>query len=286
MSNPQPPMTWEEFQELEAALPGRRIAWGNEERAYGELRLPEGPGPHPVGVLVHGGCWSSIADLGYLGHLAEALCAQGWATWSPEFRRTDDAGGEWPNTLHDVGRGLDYLRVLAEAHPINLAQVVTIGHSSGGHLALWLAARPGLPDSEQARPLRGEAPLAVRGVVGLAPISDLLDFNERETSGCPPTSVADLLGGDPREHADRVHLADPAARLPLGVPQLLLTGALDATVPPEHVRIYGDRARAAGDVVSIVEIDGAGHFEVVAPGHPTWGDTAAHLHAFLGRMEG
>jgi len=275
------PMSWEQFRELDPAAPGLRIAWGEGDLAFGDLRLPPGPGPHPVVAVVHGGCWRSIASLDYMSHVAEALTASGWATWSLEFRRVDDPGGRWPGLLRDVGMGLDHLRTLADEHPIDPDRVVALGHSSGGHLALWLAARAGLPDAPGAAVLRGSDPLRVHGVIGLAPIADLAALHAAGGEGCEESSVLDLLGGGTELDRERLHLADPASRLPLGVPQLLITGLRDDTVPAAHARAYGERARVGGDAVTIVEVEEAGHFEVVAPWAEGWTAISGEIDRFL-----
>lgn len=284
MAQAKQPIPWEDFEQVAPDTSGDRIAWGGGPLAFGDLRLPDGPGPHPVAVVVHGGCWQSLAELGYVSHLAGALAEEGWATWSLEFRRLDDEGGAWPGMLQDVGNGLDHLRTLAEEWPLDLDRVVTVGHSSGGHLALWLAARADLPSTGTAAPLRGSDPLPVHGVIGLAPICDLVDLHGRTDQGCPESSVSDLLEGEPAEQPERLALVDPSSRLPLGVPQLLLTGTLDETVPLAHVRTYGAKALAAGDPVTTKEVPDAGHFEVVAPWDPTWPVTLAALRAFLGQV--
>lgn len=262
----QDPMTWPEFRALDPAPPDHRIAWGDHPEARGELFLPAGAGPHPVVVLVHGGCWLSIADAGYVSHLARALTGAGRAVWSLEFRRIDQDGGAWPGILEDVAAGADHLRRLARDHPLDLDGVVAMGHSSGGHLALWLAARGGLPADGPGGPrLRGEDPLAVAAVVGVAAIADLDEFHGRRDRGCGADIVPRLLGGEPADVGGRLDLTSPARRLPLGVPQLLITGVLDTTVPPEHGRAWAALARAAGDPVRLLEVAGAGHFEPVAP---------------------
>lgn len=270
MSGGHEVMTWETFRQLEPARPAVAIARQDGSGDRGELRTPRGAGPHPVAVVVHGGCWSAIAGPAYMSHLAEALTELGWAAWSPAFLRADDPGGSWPGMLEDVGEALDDLRIFGAEHDLDLGRVVTIGHSSGGHLALWLAARAAIPPSGDGARLRGLDPLRVAAVVGLAPIADLRDFHARPDRGCPPSAVSDLLGGPPATVPGRSALVDPAALVPIGVPQLLITGALDATVPTSHVRGYARRAAAAGDSVVAIEVPSAGHFELVAPRHDTW----------------
>jgi acetyl esterase/lipase len=212
-----------------------------------------------VVIVLHGGCWLSAYDLGYISGLAAALADDGIATWSLEYRRVGDDGGGWPGTFTDVGLGADHLRTLAAPFDLDLDRVVAVGHSAGGHLALWLAARPGLgPDDE----LRGADPLHVTGAVALAGIADLADYASPEGCG---SAVAPLLGGEPAEVPERVPRVSPIERVPLGVPQHLIVGGLDPIVPLEHVRRYADRARAAGDHVEVTVISEVGHFEPVAP---------------------
>ena len=280
------PMTWEDFRERTPARPGERIARRDGPGIRGELRLPAGGGPHPVAVIVHGGCWSDIANASYMADLAEALTSFGWATWLPEFLRLGDAGAAWPGMLEDVGRALDRVRALASDHPLDVTRVVTVGHSSGGHLALWLAGRPHLnPDGDGAR-LRGDDPVRPCGVIGVAPITDLRDFHAREDRGCPRTAVSDLLGGTPDAVPSRAALADPGAGRPIDVPCLLVTGALDDTVPTPHARTWARDEAKAGEAVRVVEVAGAGHFELVAPEHPTWSArTGPEIRAFLARFE-
>jgi acetyl esterase/lipase len=279
-------MSWSEFSELPARGGGERIAWGEGPREFGVLRLPAGAGPHPVALLLHGGCWCSEADADYLSHLGAWLADLGWATWTPSFPRSDDPGGGWPGTLAAVGRAADHLRTLASAGPLDAARAVAIGHSSGGHLALWLAARPGLSVEGDAGALRGPAPLSIRGVIGLAPIADLGAFHRDGGFGCDDDAVERLLGAGPGEAPERWEAADPACRVPLRVPQLVLTGALDDVVPPGHSAAYAARAQASGDDVSCLDIAGAGHFELVAPASASWSAVARPMSRFLEGLDG
>lgn len=259
------------------ALPSRpadhRIAWGAGAEQFGDLRLPAGPGPHPVVVLVHGGCWLSAYGLDYMGAMADALAAAGIASWSIEFRRVGSPGGGWPGTMQDVGAAIDHLRALSASHPLDLDRVALSGHSAGGHLVLWAAARGKQPASS---PLHTADPLPVRGVVALAPIADLAASVTAERPLCNG-SAAQLLGGTPAEVADRYALASPAEMLPLGVPYVIVNGAEDPIVPPAHVTAFADRARKAGDRVRLEIVPASGHFEPVAPGRAAFAVTLAAI---------
>jgi acetyl esterase/lipase len=247
-----------------AALPqppaDHTIAYGPAPQQVAELRLPKGRGPHPVVLVIHGGCWQVPWAFDQVRALAAALTAEDFATWSLEYRRIGDPGGGWPGTLEDVARGADHLREVAKAHPLDLDRVVVLGHSAGGHLALWLAARHRLPTDS---PLRGEPPLPVRGVVTLAGITDLRAGAAGRVCG---EAIPQLLGGPPEARAFRLGQASPIELVPLGVPQRLLVGARDAIVPAEQARAYAAAATAAGDAVEVRVLEGAGHFEPVDPG--------------------
>jgi acetyl esterase/lipase len=251
-----------------ATLPQPRadhvVAYGESPQQVAELRLPRGPGPHPVAILIHGGCWETPWALDQLRSLAAALTAEGFATWSLEYRRLGDPGGGWPGTLADVGRGADRLREVAAAHRLDLARVVAVGHSAGGHLALWLAARHKLP----RRSLLWRAdPLPLRGVVALAGIPDLRAAAAGRVCG---DAVLRLLQGSPDERADRVAESSPIELLPLGVRQRLVCGALDSLVPNELARAYQAAASRAGDDVHLEVVEGVGHFELVDPMSTAW----------------
>src|SRR3954469_3797173 len=142
-----------------------RIAYGPDPLHFGDLRVPTGGGPHPVALVVHGGFWRNRYDLEHIGHLCAALTAEGVATWSIEYRRLGDTGGGWPGTFADVAAAAKYLRTLTPLYDLDLGRVVTMGHSAGGHLALWLA---GCGKIAEGDPLHVADPLPLSGVVSLA----------------------------------------------------------------------------------------------------------------------
>jgi acetyl esterase/lipase len=242
------PATWDDVLALPAASKGERIAYGPAAKQFGDLRVPAGPGPHPVVVLLHGGCWQAEYDLEYFAHLADVLARHGIASWSLEYRGLGDDGGGWPGTFDDVAAGVAHLRVLAKSHPLDLDRVVLAGHSAGGQLALYLAAKP---------------PVKVRGVVGLAAIVDLREY--AAGAGSCNQSVVPLLGGAPDAVPDRYAATSPIEMAPIGVPVRLVIGAVDAIVPPASNERFAAQARAQGDDVELAVVEGAGHFDVVLP---------------------
>ena len=114
------------------------IRYGDHPAQFAELTVPDGPGPWPVAVVIHGGFWRRQYDLSLGRPLAETLPLEGWAALNIEYRRVGDGGG-YPATLDDVGAAIDALADVDA--PLDLGRVVTIGHSAGGHLAAWAATR-------------------------------------------------------------------------------------------------------------------------------------------------
>jgi acetyl esterase/lipase len=270
-------LEWSDIAALPQEPADERIQYGADPLQFGELRLPAGPGPHPVAVFIHGGCWRSHFDLRHVASASAALARAGVATWTIEYRRIGDAGGGWPGTFQDVALGTDHLRTLAQRYPLDLTRVVLIGHSAGGHLALWLAARHHLPPGS---PIGSADPLPIRGVVPLAGITDLRTFGAG-AGGCN-AAVAALLGGTPEEVPTRYAQANPMELLPSGVPTRLLHGALDPIVPVEQSRSFQAHGSERGDDTRLRVIEGMGHFDLIAPTSPAWRQVERTVRSLLG----
>jgi acetyl esterase/lipase len=253
------------------ALPSRpadvKASYGPGELQFGELRLPLGRGPFPVAVVIHGGCWvAKFATLQNTAALADALRDAGVATWNIEYRRLDHPGGGWPGTFTDVADATDHVRKLAAQHPLDLSRVVTVGHSAGGHLALWAAARSKLP---KGSPLIRQDPLPLRAAVALGGPGDLRGFSEYAARICGSNVIEALMGGGPSAVADRYAQGSPIELLPFGVSQVLIVGGRDGVMPPAARQAYASTATKAGDTVEVIEVPG-GHFEVIAPTSEAW----------------
>jgi acetyl esterase/lipase len=227
--------------------------YGNKRSQLGELFLPAGEGPFPVAVVIHGGFWKAQYGRKLMHPLCRDLAKRGWAAWNLEYRRLGRlSGGGWPNTFDDVAAAIDHLPdVLAT---LDLARVVVIGHSAGGHLAAWSATRssPRVP---------------VTGVVSQAGVLDLRRTWEwRLSNGV----VRRLLGGTPEQQPERYAVASPAARLPLGVPVLLTHGGRDENVPLAMSEEFERAATAAGDECELVVLPDDDHFCHLDPAHAAW----------------
>ncbi|MBL0173611.1 MAG: alpha/beta hydrolase [Gemmatimonadaceae bacterium] len=240
-----------------------RVAYGADSLQFGELRIPDGRGPFPVAVVIHGGCWlSRYASLRNTAALAEALANAGVASWNIEYRRYDHPGGGWPGTFRDAADGADFVRTLARTYPLDTTRVVAAGHSAGGHLALWLATRKTL---DAASPLAGGSPLSLSGVVSIGGIADLREFYARERGTCGNPAVESLLGGVPDSVPARLHDASPIERLPLGVPTVHIAGDRDFIAPPAVREAFVRAARLRGDSAWVTTIPVDGHFEAITP---------------------
>ena len=272
-------MTPQELQALPTQAADERGAYGEDSSQYGELRVPTGPGPHPVVVLIHGGCFkAAYATLRDLAPMGDALKADGIATWNIEYRRLGQPGGGWPGTYLDVSKGIDHLRALAGRHDLDLGRVVLLGHSAGGHLAMWAAARARVPTGS---PLYTPDPLPVQGVIDLAGPLDLTANIPGYEHLCRDTVITALLGGSPAMMPERYAQASPIKLLPLGVPQALVIGDHEDFVPRPFVEAYAAAAARAGDSVRIITIRRAGHFEIASPRSTAWPQVEAAIRSLL-----
>lgn len=259
-----------------------RLAYGPETLQFGELHLPGRAEQHPVAVVIHGGFWHTPYDYTLMTGLADDLAARGIAAWNIEYRRIGDKEGGWPNTLLDTASAADFVRDIAPLYQLDLQRVVTLGHSAGGHLALWLAARQRIPEGnvlayDSTEGNKGEH-LAISGSISLAGVSDLVMGWQREIGS---RAVEKLIGGSPESIPERYAEASPAELLPLGVPQVLIHGTADDRVPFDMSETYLAKALAAGDDVQLIELPGVDHFALIDPTSEAWTKTVYALEELL-----
>ena len=274
------PITFSQLLARPRATADQRIAYGPDPLQFGELWLPRGTGRHPVIVLIHGGCWrADLPGLELMDYMAADLRDRGYAVWNLEYRRIGHPGGGYPGTFQDVAAGIDHLRAVSSRRRLDLDRVAVSGHSAGGHLALWAAARDRLPPGS---PLRTAQPLALRGVVSLAGIADLAAYRQTGPDACGGPSTIDRLVGL-QETGGRDVLADtsPPALLPLGDRQIVISGAVDPIVPPDFGRDYALAASTSGDPAISVVLEGAGHFELIDPTSAVWPAVAEAYEGLL-----
>jgi acetyl esterase/lipase len=242
----------------------RRLAYGSDPNQFGELRLPAGPGPHPVIVGIHGGFWRKTYDLAHFGHVCTALTKLGFATWNLEYRRVGQKGGGYPGTLQDVARGTDFLSELANDHPLAVDRTMAIGHSAGGQLALWLGGRHHIDTHASLYTAR---PFRLHSIVALAAISDLATASILHLGD---GIVDQFMGGDPQAVPKHYAAASPIELVPLGMPQRVIHGAEDDVVPISISERYCRAARARGDETVLQALPQVGHFELIDPDSKAW----------------
>jgi acetyl esterase/lipase len=268
---------------LPSSAPALTEAYGKEPTQVGDLRLPAGPGPHPVVIVIHGGCWwKGFATRQNTAALASRLTEKGFATWNIEYRQagekdkdgkySGDAGAGWPGTFNDWAAATDHLRDLAKRYPIDLARLAVTGHSAGAHAALWVASRHKLPkDSDIASP----DPLKIGAVVAIDGPADPSSEIETFEKGCGVPAGKAMFGGTPAEQPKRWAEGSPQAQLPLDVKSGLVSASL--FLSPTAAAKWVTEARKGKGKSSALILGGTGHFEVIAPGSPVWSQVEAFL---------
>ncbi len=246
------------YEEVEA-LPFRpaehRLAYGEDPAQYALLWNPvlaQDATAKALIVFIHGGCWLNAYDIEHSYGLSTALSQQGYAVLSLEYRRTGDAGGGWPGTFDDIRAALAFTKQL-QSSDLNPLPVIALGHSAGGHLAL----------------LAGAQDASLQGIVGLAAITDIIDYGRGQNS-CE-TATAQFMGGDFASRTAAYHAANPAELKP-HANTFLLQGSADAIVSPTQANIPG---------ALTINLQGAGHFDWLHPGSPAFQTLLSTLSATL-----
>ena len=264
-------MSYGDFQKLAQPAAPRTIMYGADPLQHVELWTPAGCGPFPVVIVIHGGCWqTAIAKADIMHRVAQALACRGVVAWNIEYRGIDVAGGGYPGTFEDVAAAADMVGTRANQYNLDPQNVVAVGHSAGAHLALWLAGRGRI---EADSSLRAECPQRLRGVVALGGLHDLEEARTRAAEACGGDTVDRLVGRATAKHPDPFGDTSPVSLLPVGIPQVLISGSADTIAPPQFASDYAGKAVASGDKLTTRTIESQGHFELITPG-TTAGDAA------------
>lgn len=222
--------------------------YGSEEYQEGDLYIPYTKKPIAVICLFHGGFWQMPHDREQLTPLAVNFAKKGFAVWNVEYRRIGAGGGGWRGTFDDATASINHLVRLKEKYDLlDISKTIIIGHSAGGHLAIWRSKQV------ETKPY---------AVVGLAPITDLEKTFGTKTG---KKAVSALLNGSPDEHPKRYALHSPIKMLPIGVRQLIIHGDRDEYVPVEWARNFVACSRNAGDTIDYIEVDNGGHMDYLDP---------------------
>ncbi|MDG1908879.1 MAG: alpha/beta hydrolase [Pseudomonadales bacterium] len=249
-------VSFSEIQALEYSAPNEVVPYGAGEHQFAEYWHPGTSEPALV-ILIHGGCWSNEYGLDHIRALASKLKGSGYAVWSTEYRRVGDVGGGWPGTFEDIADSLNYTDKLSN---INQHAKFVVGHSAGGHLALWVAAAGHLPLES---PLGKRMKTQIQGAIGLAPIADLAAYSLGDNS-CEVVTEK-LMGGSAIDLAERYALGSPSALLP-SIDSILIHGEGDTIVNISQSQRYA----ASSSRASIIPLKGLGHFDMINPEGPVF----------------
>lgn len=269
---------WSEINSFEKVPYDYLVPYGEEVLQIGELRTPEKFDTFPVVIMIHGGCWLSDFNLDHVSTISADLVKEGYAVWTPEYRRVGNEGGGYPNTFKDIQASVNFLRTLADIYPLDLNNVVVMGHSAGGHLALWLATQQNLSKGSR---LYDPNPLPLKGVISLAGITDLGAY-DAIGNDCS-TAVTKLMGGTSEAMASRYYKGSPINLLPAKIPMRLVHGALDNIVPLSQSETFATKAKKAGDDVEVIKVEGAAHFDMVSPYSAAWQVVKEELNQLVSR---
>lgn len=271
------PTELRDYVAMERPQPNEVITYGAATSQAIDVFLPDDEGPHPVAIMIHGGCWSNIPGAGreQLRHMGLELARRGVAAWSIGYRRADESGGGYPGTFEDVAAAIDMLPKQAERLNLDLAHSVMIGHSAGGHLALWAAARPRLSRGSR---FYQDGAFVPGSVISLAGIGDLEDFSRFIPVICGPQILPTLIpqGGDHLREISPAHMPAPA------VPVLMVSAALDRLVPPYVAHDYVRAMRTHAAAIEQLDIADAGHFDLVMPGTLAWEEVILRIVMAVG----
>ena len=276
------PMHYADFQKLAQPLaPGPILAYGTDPLQHVELWKPAGKGPFPVVLMLHGGCWQTgVAKADIMHMLAADLTKRGIAVWNVEYRGVDVPGGGYPGTFQDVAAAADMLGREGPKLGLDTRHVVAVGHSAGGHLALWLAGRPRIAKTSA---LWSAHPLRIAGVLSQGGLPDLPLAKSDAAEACGADTVDKLVGAPTKAHPDPYADTSADRLLPNGAVQALVSGAVDPIAPSRFAAAWVVKARAAGDRVTSIVVPDQGHFELITPGTPAWSEQLRLIETMLKR---
>ena len=261
------PMSLDNYLALNGPAPTTQIAYGAAPSQFAQLFRPEGKGPFPVVVLIHGGCWTvQFGGIRQMRNVAGALAAQGIAVWNVEYRRVDEEGGGYPGTYQDMHAALDSLQHHAAQYQLDTTRIVAMGHSAGGQLVQWIAGRSKIAPSS---PLYRDKMLPVANIISLGGLADLRHEQALIKSSCE-RDMTELAGSPSSERPDIYSDTNAAELIPNGTRTVLITGELDTISPPRVAHDYAAKATQAGDHAEVLILPGASHYDEIAASSPAW----------------
>lgn len=278
-TEPAPLMQWPDLTSRELPQPQSTLRYREGDAGVVDVWVPEGEGPHPLVLMVHGGCWQkAIADRTLMNYAAEDLRRRGMAVWNIEYRGVDEDGGGYPGTFLDVTEAVDLISAAPAELSLDTSRIVAFGHSAGGHLAAWASARGNLPEGSA---LRREPPQPIAAVIVSGGLADL-EMSEPVTLKSCLSDVMELLTGPvTNERPDVLRDTSLVGLLPPSAEQISVNASRDRIAPPLLGEAYTNAVLRAGGEARYVEVPG-GHVELIAPGTEAWEVQARLLMEALG----
>lgn len=265
-------MQWPDLLDRDRPRPDAQISYGDDPLQLVDVWIPKSDGPHPAVIMIHGGCWqTAIAERDIMNWIAEDLRKDGIGVWNIEYRGVDRGGG-YPGTFEDVGAAADLFMTRGAEFGLDTRRRVAIGHSAGGHLALWLAMRPALDLDE---PLRGQDPIRIDTAISQGGLPDLRAGEKREGHPCGTEAPAQMAGG-------RYALTSPPEMPAAPSKQVLFNNDQDHVAPPKYAEAYRQIMERRGLPVETHVGRNAGHVELIAPETESWAAQKAAIRTALG----
>jgi acetyl esterase/lipase len=271
-------LTWPQFLARPKPAPDHVIRYGEHERQVVDLYLPQGPGPHPVVVLIHGGCWSAPWDRTLMSAAADHLRRRGMGVWNIDYRVIENGNG-YPHVFDDAWAAIHALTIQGRQYPLDVNRVVAVGHSAGGHLGLWYAARRAR--WQPPANVRMIPPPEFRGVVSLGGLPDLELAERPPGSGCGTEVIGQLIGRGQPGRSDPFADTSVPRMGALGVRQVLVNGTQDRIIPTAFAEDYAGKMRALGDDVRVRMVGRTGHIELIAPESAAWAAAVEEIEGLL-----
>lgn len=276
----KPIMTWLDLTRRQRPEPTTTIRYSALPTGLVDVWIPEGEGPHPVVLMIHGGCWQkSIADRTLMNYAADELRKRGFAVWNIEYRGVDEPGGGYPGTFEDVVGAGNSLSQYASELNMDLTRVAGFGHSAGGHLITWYAGSKNLPEYTQ---IHSKRDIDLKGVVNSGGLADLVASEPVTLSSCLAEIRPRLTGPATSERRDPFDDTSSERLLPTGVTVYSVNGAKDKIAPNKLGVEFTRKALAAGDTAFSIAVEGEGHVELIAPGTKAFDKQAEILSQILG----
>jgi acetyl esterase/lipase len=271
-------LTWPEFLARPRPAPDHVIRYGDHERQVVDLYLPQGPGPHPVVVMIHGGCWSAPWDRTLMNLASDDLRKRGIAVWNIDYRVIENGNG-YPHIFDDTFAAIHALTINGHQYRLDAQRAVAVGHSAGGHLALWYASKR----RRWAPPpnVRMIPPPELRAVVSLGGLPDLELAERPPGSGCGTEVIGQVIGRGRAGRTDPFADTSVPRMGAIGIPQVLINGTQDRIIPTHFAEDYAGKMRAQGDNVRVRLIERTGHIELIAPGSAAWAATVEEIERAL-----